>query len=179
MPVDMKEAIAAAARTLVMDKHVKKLTVKDIVEECGITRQAFYYHFADIPELLQWVLERETTQILQRSRQQGGGGEQGLRRFFQLAIQARPYIRRGMQTGYRDELERMITDAIYRCFAEVVEREDLYRGYSRAEVRLILRYHTQAVTGLLESWTDEDSKNLDQIVSLVYRMVQGEISPRG
>lgn len=68
MPVDMKEAIAAAARTLVMDKHVKKLTVKDIVEECGITRQAFYYHFADIPELLQWVLERETTQILQRSR---------------------------------------------------------------------------------------------------------------
>ena len=84
-----------------------------------------------------------------------------------------------MQTGYRDELERMITDAIYRCFAEVVEREDLYRGYSRAEVRLILRYHTQAVTGLLESWTDEDSKNLDQIVSLVYRMVQGEVSPRG
>ena len=61
----------------------------------------------------------------------------------------------------------------------MVEREDLYRGYSRAEVRLILRYHTQAVTGLLESWTDEDSKNLDQIVSLVYRMVQGEVSPRG
>ena len=77
MPVDMKEAIAAAARTLVMDKHVKKLTVKDIVEECGITRQAFYYHFADIPELLQWVLERETAQILQRSRQQGGGGRAG------------------------------------------------------------------------------------------------------
>ena len=46
-------------------------------------------------------------------------------------------------------------------------------------MRLILRYHTQAVTGLLESWTDEDSKNLDQIVSLVSRMVQGEVSPRG
>lgn len=41
----MKELIAEAARTLLMDRHVKKLTVKDIVEQCHITRQAFYYHY--------------------------------------------------------------------------------------------------------------------------------------
>ena len=34
-----------------MEKNKKKLTVKDIVDECQITRQAFYYHFEDIPEL--------------------------------------------------------------------------------------------------------------------------------
>lgn len=43
LPVDMKELIAEAARTLLTDHHVKKLTVKDIVEQCHITRQAFYY----------------------------------------------------------------------------------------------------------------------------------------
>ena len=42
LPVDMKELIAEAARTLLTDHHVKKLTVKDIVEQCPITRQAFY-----------------------------------------------------------------------------------------------------------------------------------------
>ena len=50
MPVDMKEVIAQAAMKLLIEKHAKKLTVKDIVEECHITRQTFYYHFADIPE---------------------------------------------------------------------------------------------------------------------------------
>lgn len=54
MPVDMKEMMAEAVRKLLMDKKVKKLTVKDIVEECQITRQSFYYHFEDIPALLQW-----------------------------------------------------------------------------------------------------------------------------
>lgn len=44
MAVDMKETIAEAARKLLMEKKVKKLTVKDIVETCEITRQAFYYH---------------------------------------------------------------------------------------------------------------------------------------
>ena len=41
----MKEIIAEAARKLILEKKVKKLTVKDTVEECQITRQAFYYHF--------------------------------------------------------------------------------------------------------------------------------------
>lgn len=44
MPADMKDTIAQAAKSLLMEKGVRKLTVKDIVEECSITRQAFYYH---------------------------------------------------------------------------------------------------------------------------------------
>ena len=48
----MKKTIAEAASNLLFEKKVKKLTVKDIVEECHITRQAFYYHFEDIPDLI-------------------------------------------------------------------------------------------------------------------------------
>lgn len=44
MAIDMKKTIAEAASNLLFEKKVKKLTVKDIVEECHITRQAFYYH---------------------------------------------------------------------------------------------------------------------------------------
>ena len=40
--MDMKEVIASAARKLILEKKVKKLTVKDFVEESQITRQAFY-----------------------------------------------------------------------------------------------------------------------------------------
>ena len=56
MPADMKDTIAQAAKSLLMEKGVRKLTVKDIVEECSITRQAFYYHFEDIPALLSAIL---------------------------------------------------------------------------------------------------------------------------
>ena len=42
VPTDMKKNIAEAVLTLLMERHVKKLTVKDIVEQCHITRQAFY-----------------------------------------------------------------------------------------------------------------------------------------
>ena len=41
MPANMKNLIAEAAKTLLIQRHVKKLTVTDIVEECHITRQTF------------------------------------------------------------------------------------------------------------------------------------------
>ena len=58
MTENIREVIVEAARTLLMDKKKRKLTVKDIVEECGITRQAFYYHFEDIPDMIRWTLEQ-------------------------------------------------------------------------------------------------------------------------
>lgn len=67
MTNDMKEKIAKAARKLLVEKSGKKLTVTDIVEECQITRQAFYYHFEDIPELFRWALEKDTQRMLQEA----------------------------------------------------------------------------------------------------------------
>ncbi len=175
MPVDMKETIAQAAHRLLTQKQVKKLTVKDIVEECQITRQAFYYHFADIPELVAWVLERESDRMLQKT-QDLDDLEEGLRYFLQMAINAAPYVKKGMNGSYRDELERLLTQYMMRFFERVIEAEGLFPSRTRWELKLILRYHTQAILGLLREWTDEDTKQLDQIAHQIYLMM-GQVSP--
>lgn len=108
MQADLKDSIAQAAISLVMKKGVKRLTVKDIVEECHITRQAFYYHFEDIPALFQWILERDSEQTLLEAKTMKNG-EEKLRYLFLLAINALPYMKKGMETNYRYELEKMLT----------------------------------------------------------------------
>lgn len=40
-----------------------------------------------------------------------------------------------------------------------------------------LRYHSQAILGLLRHWTDADTKNLDQIVHIVFQLMTEGISP--
>lgn len=93
MAADMKQTIAQAAKTLLMDKNIKKLTVKDIVEECHITRQAFYYHFEDIPALFRWMLERNIEQNLLET-QYAENGEARLRKLFLVAINSLPYVKK-------------------------------------------------------------------------------------
>ena len=65
MPIDMKAAICRSASELLTKKRTKKLTVKDIVEECGITRQTFYYHFQDIPSLLEEIIVEMTAKVIE------------------------------------------------------------------------------------------------------------------
>ena len=174
----MKDTIAQAAKSLLMEKGVRKLTVKDIVEECSITRQAFYYHFEDIPALFRWMFERDTERNLLEARAQESG-EARLHRFFVVAINAMPYVKKGMESNYREELERLLVEYIQRLFEHVCDEEGLYQDCTRIEVKLILRYHSQAIIGILRSWTEADTKNLDQIVSVVYRLMTEGISPLG
>lgn len=176
MPIDMKETMAEAVRKLLMDKKVKKLTVKDIVEECQITRQSFYYHFEDIPGLLQWILEQGTEKMLQEAQNQNGE-EGALRYFFLMAINAKPYVQKTMQTNYGDEIERLLKQQLYQMFERIVEEHNLYQNLSRAELKWVLRYHSYAIMGILRDWTDEDTKNLDQIVHEIYLLIMGKVSP--
>ena len=178
MPADMKEAIAQAARTLLTAQHVKKLTVKDLVEQCHITRQTFYYHFADIPELFRWMLERQTEQML-REIQSKGDPEEGLRYFFAMASQLAPHIQRGMDSSYRAELEPMLRQYLQRFFFLLAENRQYYAQCSVAEVKIISRYHSLAVLGLLQEWTPQDAEQLDQIVHTVYHLMTDGIPPQG
>lgn len=176
MSVDMKETIAQAAKTLLMEKGVKKLTVKNLVEECRITRQTFYYHFEDIPALFRWMFERDTKRTMLEVKSLENG-EEKLRYLFVMALNALPYVKKGIESHYRDELEQFLEQYIQRLFEQVCEEEGLYRNCTHFETRLILRYHSQAVLGILRSWTQADTKNLDEIVHTVFRLMTEGISP--
>lgn len=176
MAADMKETIAQAAKELLLDKKIKRLTVKDIVEKCHITRQAFYYHFEDIPALFRWMLERNLQQNLFLA-QADENGEARLRSLFVMAINSLPYVKKSLESNYREELEQFLSSYFQSLFQQVCDEEGLYQNCTRFQVGLILRYHSQAILGLFRNWTDEDTKNLDQIVHTVFRLMTEGISP--
>lgn len=66
LPVNMKEAIAKAFMEISKTKSVDKITVKDLVEACHISRQTFYYHFQDILEVIEWSVEQAFERVLER-----------------------------------------------------------------------------------------------------------------
>ena len=70
MPVNVKNLIAETFVKLSDEKNIDKITVKDIVEACGISRQAFYYHFRDLLEVIEWSMEQAFGQLLDRSLQE-------------------------------------------------------------------------------------------------------------
>ena len=172
-----KRALANELQELMAEQPFEKINVAQICQRCHMNRKSFYYHFRDIPDLLKWVLERNTDQLLKETLAQGNA-EKGLRCLFLLALNTRPYVEHGLRTNYRDEITRMVEEQLFTFFLQVAERHGLYAQCSHWELKLVMRYHSQAVLGILRSWSEADSDDLDHIVHVVHQLIVGEISPR-
>lgn len=59
MCCNTKEKIATAVKELMRQKSIRKITVQDIMDETGMKRQSFYYHFQDIYDVIKWICFKE------------------------------------------------------------------------------------------------------------------------
>lgn len=55
----IKDAMANALKDLSKRKSIQKITIADIVSECGISKQSFYNHFKDKNDLIVYTCTSE------------------------------------------------------------------------------------------------------------------------
>jgi len=53
-----KERLAKSVKTLMINKSLDKITVKEIVDQCELTRQTFYRYFQDKYDLVNWCFDK-------------------------------------------------------------------------------------------------------------------------
>ncbi|MDO4344957.1 MAG: TetR/AcrR family transcriptional regulator C-terminal domain-containing protein [Eubacteriales bacterium] len=62
--LNTKKVIANSLKKAMQTKPLSKITVSEIIKDCGINRKTFYYHFEDIYALLKWMFEEEAIEVL-------------------------------------------------------------------------------------------------------------------
>ncbi len=174
MANNTKEQIAKAVEKLLLEKKVKKLTVTDIVEECHITRQAFYYHFADIPELVKWIAQQKTEEALEKYQGEAHLEDQ-LRYWLLIGINAKDYVEKGMESNYADELRQLIFNQMKAVFITLSKEDEAFQNLDDIEKETLIRYNCHAMIGLIHDWTDKDTENLDTIVHAIYLFATGQL----
>ena len=60
-----RKSIMESFIRLLDERPLNKISVKDIVEACGINRNTFYYHFSDMPDLVEAIVRDEADRIMQ------------------------------------------------------------------------------------------------------------------
>ena len=61
-----KRALEASLKKLLLQKPLDKITIQDLTTDCGISRMAFYYHFKDIYDLVEWACVEDGKRALGR-----------------------------------------------------------------------------------------------------------------
>lgn len=59
-----RNAIISSFLKLLDERPLSQITVKDIVSDCGVNRNTFYYYFEDIPKLIEVIIVEDAEHII-------------------------------------------------------------------------------------------------------------------
>ena len=87
-----KKALEASLKKLMLKKPLDKITIRDITDDCGISRMTFYYHFQDIYDLVEWCCIEDATAALQ-GKKTGDTWNEGLVQIFEAVLGTKDFMR--------------------------------------------------------------------------------------
>lgn len=64
--LNTKKMLASSLKNHMKKKPLSKITVSEIIADCGVNRKTFYYHFETIYALLKWMLEQEAVDVVKQ-----------------------------------------------------------------------------------------------------------------
>ena len=170
MPVNVKRMIADTFLQLSKEKRVDKITVKDLVERCGISRQTFYYHFQDILEVIEWSVQQAFQALLARSLD-SSDPEAVLRDFIAASAEADVLLQKLLHSQRREEIERIMVRAVRTYLQELIRsrRPDLSLSYEDMDVAL--SFCACGIVGLLLEYGGRKIVDRERLARQMHRLL--------
>ena len=172
--LNTKKTFAESLKKLLCKKELSKITVSEIVADCGVNRKTFYYHFEDIYDLLKWTLEKEAVEVVKHFNLLTDYEEAIM--FVMDYIEENDYIinctydalgRDGMKFFFFSDFKEIILSLI--TSAEEVTHVSLDEKYKS----FLCSFYIDALSGLLIEWIrDRKHRDRKQLIDFVVLTVR-------
>ena len=170
-----QKALARAIMDLLRTRTLDKITIRDITDSCGLTRNTFYYHFHDIYDLLRWIFQEMTDEIMNKYVDEQDW-EGGLEETLAFLYENRQMILHVYESISFDLLLRFVNDVIYRHAEVIVSREAKDIQLSREAITIAAEFYMNAIVGSVLRWIREGMQEKPEGMAHVYNiMFQGTV----
>lgn len=154
-----QRAIVETTLRLVDRKPLNKITVRDIVEACGITRNTFYYHFHDIYEVLEHALSFEFERLGESSEE---AGVEPLISALHFCITYKNVLFNLYRSIGYEELAQYVKKQLHKLLQKRICRAIGERKIEERDLELICMLFEEAITGALMRVITDPKKEFDE-----------------
>ena len=170
-----KQAIKNSFLKLLNDRPLNQVTVKAIVEDCGINRNTFYYYYCDVYALIRELMETEAQKLIAAGLSD--------RNWTEIAQQAAAFLRDHRRTVYhlfrsdqRELLEDHIYEVVYACTESLVRRTAAGMPVPEEDLRAVTLYFTTSLLGMISRWLRFGMKDdAQQLVDRTGYLLEGTL----
>lgn len=170
-----KIALGESLKKLIRTKRLEKITINDLTADCGISRMAFYYHFKDIYDLVEWVCVQDSKKALQ-DKKTYDTWQEGVSQIFDAVLENKEFITNVCRSIGRERVERYLYQFTYDIIREVIEGKCQGRGISEEQKNFITDFYKYGFVGIMLAWIDHGMKDdYEEIVENMSVMLYGNI----
>lgn len=162
-----KQILEESLKKIMLQKPLDKITIRDLTEDCGISRMAFYYHFKDIYDLVEWSCLEDATRAL-ASKKTYDTWSEGLVQIFDAVYENKPFILNAYRCINRDQIESFLFHLTSDLLMNVVEEKSDGTSISEEDRRFIADFYKYSFVGLMLDWIKQGMK--DDYVDLAHKI---------
>lgn len=170
-----EKAITDTFIKLLNKKPLDKITVKDLVDECGINRSTFYYYFEDIYALLNHVFETETRRALENISEQDNWSNAMLNAI-SFALENKRAIYHIYNSVSRERLEKYLYNVVEGVMTYAVNLISIGLTVSAEDKAIAVDVYKFMLVGMVLDWVENGMKsNAKQKLERVFLMLDGNL----
>ncbi|AKT46375.1 TetR family transcriptional regulator [Eubacterium sulci ATCC 35585] len=175
-----KKALRETMIKALNERPLDKIKVKELVEECGVNRNTFYYHYKDIYELLADIFKTETEAIAEDFQDEDDDWERIFIESSRFALENKKMIFNVYNSISRDNLERYLYNVSTHIVARYVNKQAVSMNVSERDKELIILFYKHAVVGIVLEWLqrrmkDEPEAAISRLLELMNNSVKNAL----
>ncbi len=153
-----RRAIKESFLKLLNQRPLNQITIKDIVEDCGINRNSFYYHFEDLPALVEEMVAEQVQALLQKH-PTVSSVEECADAVNELVMENRRAVYHIYHSLSRDVFERYLMDACQYIVSTYLKTEFAGKSIDLQDLDALIRLHKCACFGSVIDWLNGGMKD--------------------
>ena len=144
-----KYELADAMKRCMKTAPVEKITVKEIVEACGVTRQTFYRNFQDKYDLINWYFDKL---VLQSFEQIGMGNTVGesLTQKFEFILNEKAFFTEAFRSDDYNSVKEHDFELILQFYKDLIARKT--SRPLEEEMEFLLEMYCRGSVYMTEKW---------------------------
>lgn len=149
-----KKAIRDSFVKLLNERPLSQITVKDIVDDCGVNRNTFYYYFQDLPQLLETIVDEDAQRII-REYPAIDSIEECLNAIISFALDNRRAVMHIYHSINRDIYEQYqwrICEHTVKIYVDGILSD---KNVTKQDRKLLIDYLKCVCFGLIVGWLEE------------------------
>ncbi|MDE7245555.1 MAG: TetR/AcrR family transcriptional regulator C-terminal domain-containing protein [Oscillospiraceae bacterium] len=172
-----KRVLAMSLKGLLAKRPLDAITIQDIVDDAGVSRKTFYYHFQDVYALLEWILVDEGKRILEGNIT-ADTWQQGLRNvlaYFQNNRAMILNIHRSLQYN-NDFFKVHVTELVQPLLEQIFEAQPRQELVPAEDKAFILRLYSFGLVALVLHWIGDGMKpDAEYLMEQLQRIFSGSM----